>query len=193
MKGPLRKDREPKLAAGGIVVRGDKEPRVAVVRLRKDKAWVLPKGKLKPKEDALAAAKREVIEETGHDVRVHEFLGSMSHEAGAGNLKVVRFWRMEAISDKPVHPLMRDVRAVLWLPLDEAVKKLTHSREQVFLANVGPDAIKAVNRPRGKRPIAAPAQPSLDDFTSAKSGRTRLADRVRSWVRRISLVQTHKR
>jgi 8-oxo-dGTP diphosphatase len=193
MKGPLQKARGPTLAAGGIVVRGDGDPLVAVVRLRKDKAWVLPKGKLKPKEDALAAAKREVIEETGHDVAVHEFLGSMSHEASGGNLKVVQFWRMEAVSDKPVRPLMRDVTAVLWLPLDEAVKKLTHSREQVFLANVGPDAIKAANLPPGKAALAPPTQPSLDDFASGKPARTPLVDRVRSWVRRISLVQTHRR
>ncbi|MBV8837368.1 MAG: hypothetical protein JO000_12575, partial [Alphaproteobacteria bacterium] len=38
------------LAAGGIVVREARRPLIAVVRLRKEKAWVLPKGKLKAGE-----------------------------------------------------------------------------------------------------------------------------------------------
>ena len=41
-------------------MRGAAEPLIAIVRLRKDKAWVLPKGKLKHREDARAAAEREV-------------------------------------------------------------------------------------------------------------------------------------
>src|SRR5882672_40839 len=90
------KTHAPLLAAGGIVLReAPNPPLIAIVQLRKDKAWVLPKGKLKAGEDALTAAKREVLEETGHDVSVHEFLGSMSHASG-DKLKIVQFWRMQA-------------------------------------------------------------------------------------------------
>ena len=42
------KSRAPVQAAGGIVVRGAGAPLIGIVRLRKDNAWVLPKGKLKP-------------------------------------------------------------------------------------------------------------------------------------------------
>src|SRR5258708_1816593 len=145
---------KPILAAGGIVVRDAREPLIAIVRLRKDKAWVLPKGKLKPHEDALAAAKREVLEETGHDVSIHEFLGSMSHEIGRGRIKVVQFWRMRAIG-APVRELMRDVRAVEWLPLEEAIEKLTHAHERVFLAHVGPAALEATRLARDDVGMAA--------------------------------------
>ena len=89
-----KKARAPVLAAGGIVMRDASEPLIAIVRLRKGKAWVLPKGKLKPGEDAIAAAAREVKEETGHDVSVHEFLGSMANAAGDKH-KVVQFWRKQ--------------------------------------------------------------------------------------------------
>src|ERR1700712_1938313 len=102
--------RTPAMAAGGIVLRQAKTPLVAVVRLRKRNEWVLPKGKLDRGETPRAAAEREVNEETGHDVAVHEFLGTLVYEARGGS-KVGPFWRMEAGAE-PVRKLMRDVKAV---------------------------------------------------------------------------------
>ena len=162
-----RKDKTPILAAGGIVLRGERKPQIAVVQLRKMGAWVLPKGKLAAGEDMLAAARREVLEETGHRVSVHEFLGTIAYEAG-GRPKVVQFWRMQALPG-PTGELMRDVRAVDWLGLDEALERLSHAREQAFLAQVGPPALKAaeqsqrrvVERASRKRPVERPALAAL--------------------------------
>ena len=131
----------PILAAGGILLRKGRRPRVAIVRLRRDKSWVLPKGKLNPGERAIAAARREVMEETGHDVSVHAFLGSMSYPVD-GRIKIVQFWHMHAIGE-PVHELMYEIRAVKWLSLKQAIDTLTREHERVFLANVGPIALKA--------------------------------------------------
>jgi 8-oxo-dGTP diphosphatase len=146
-------NRNPILAAGGIVTRGQVRPLFAVVRLRRQKSWVLPKGKLNRNETALAAARREAIEETGHDMRVREFLGSLAYKTSARR-KIVRFWRMEA-SGRPVAKLMRDVSAVRWLPLSRAIGKLTHDREKEFLARVGPHALTSLRRKQaGARPVS---------------------------------------
>jgi len=51
-------------------------------------------GKLDSGETPRDAAEREVNEETGHDVSVHEFLGTLVYEARGGS-KVVHYWRME--------------------------------------------------------------------------------------------------
>src|SRR6476469_10965012 len=115
--------RSPVLAAGGIVLRQGQTPLVAVVRLRKRNEWVLPKGKLDNGETPRAAAQREVLEETGHDVSVHEFLGTLVYDSRGGS-KVVHYWRMEA-GREPVRKLMRDVKAVGWLPLGDAVDRLS--------------------------------------------------------------------
>jgi 8-oxo-dGTP pyrophosphatase MutT (NUDIX family) len=128
------------LAAGGIVVRSGRKPLIAIVQRRKDNVWVLPKGKLKPNEKAVAAARREVIEETGHAVQVHDFLGAISYRAG-NKPKVVQFWQMQAVGEK-THALMDDIKAVEWLPLQLAIKKLNDPLEQVFLRHVGPRALK---------------------------------------------------
>jgi 8-oxo-dGTP pyrophosphatase MutT (NUDIX family) len=138
------KGHTPILAAGGVVVRGMTRPRIAVVRLRREKAWVLPKGKLLPREHPRDAAVREVAEETGYDVSVHEFLGSMSYVV-EGRLKIVQFWLMRA-AGRPVHALAGDVKDVKWLPLPQAIEALTRAHEKVFLTHVGQIALGAVKR-----------------------------------------------
>jgi 8-oxo-dGTP diphosphatase len=145
--------RAPVVAAGGIVLRQEKTPLIAVVRLRKRNEWVLPKGKLDDGETPRDAAEREVLEETGHDVSVHEFVGTLVYESG-GRFKVVHYWRMEA-DDEPSHELMDDIKAVDWLPLDEAVARLSRAYERAFLENVGPIALESAalaRRIRAKKP-----------------------------------------
>jgi 8-oxo-dGTP diphosphatase len=157
--------RVPVLAAGGIVTQRG-EALIAVVRLRKRNEWVLPKGKLEDGETPRSAAEREVLEETGHQVSVHEFLGTLAYDAG-GRSKVVHYWRMEADREQTLE-LMNDVKAVAWLPLDEAVQRLTRGHEQAFLAEVGPLALEAATlraapaprRPAAKRAASAPPRPA---------------------------------
>ena len=132
--------RTPILAAGGIVLRGSGQPRIAVVQRRKDNGWVLPKGKLKSKESAIAAARREACEETGYDVAVREFLGVIYYLA-SGRAKLVHFWRMQA-AGAPGRTLTRDIKALEWLPLASAIERLSSPHEQAFLRQVGRRAIK---------------------------------------------------
>jgi 8-oxo-dGTP diphosphatase len=141
--------RMPVMAAGGIVLRREDPARVAVVRLRKRNEWVLPKGKLDDGETPRAAAEREVLEETGHDVSVHEFLGTLVYESG-GRSKVVHYWRMEAGGGQ-THELMDDVKAVDWLPIGEAVERLSRAYERTFLENIGPLAVQAAEHARATR------------------------------------------
>ena len=145
--------REVIAAAGGIVVQRGEPPLFAVVCLRKRGDWVLPKGKLDAGETPRAAAQREVLEETGHDTEVGEFLGTLAYEVGV-RIKVVHYWRMEADAE-PSRPLMKDITAVEWLPLDDALARLTRSHEQAFLEQVGPLALQARAGVRSDGPTAA--------------------------------------
>ncbi len=149
--------RAPVLAAGGIVLRQAETPEIAVVRLRKRNEWVLPKGKLDDGETARDAAEREVLEETGHEVSVHEFLGTLVYESG-GRCKVVHYWRMET-SGEQAYELMDDVRAVDFLPLEAAVERLSRNYERAFLENVGPLALEAAEIARRPQPAKARKPP----------------------------------
>jgi 8-oxo-dGTP diphosphatase len=192
--------RAPVLAAGGIVLRRGGDPLFAVVRMRKRNDWVLPKGKLDDGETPRDAAEREVLEETGHLVEVHEFIGTLAYESG-GRSKVVHFWRMEA-APVQTHPLMKDIRAVDWLPLDEAVERLSRSYERAFLVHVGPLVLDAAGRtmptppaPARVPPPTAPADeepiaeltdaPSLALEQPGETAETRLTllQRIRAWWR----------
>jgi len=191
----------PILAAGGIVLRGKTRPRIAIVRLRREKAWVLPKGKLMPREHPRDAAKREVLEETGYRVSVHEFLGSMSY-AAEGKIKIVQFWLMRAIGS-PARDLMDDVKAVKWLPLRQATAMLNRPHEKVFLTHAGPLALdyfkkswraksRSLSRNGGARAKLAPA--SVEHVIALDYEKTRpnaFAKALASW--RARAVQSSAR
>ncbi|MGT2435403.1 NUDIX hydrolase [Bradyrhizobium betae] len=182
--------RAPVMAAGGIVLRRGEPPLIAVVRQRKRNEWVLPKGKLDDGETPKQAAHREVLEETGHEVAIHEFLGTLVYQSG-GRSKVVHFWRMEA-EGGPVRKLMNDIKAVDWLTLDDALARLSREYERVFLTQIGPIALAAaglVSSSEPTPPLAAddvdaalqsltPAEPdSVDEPTHG------LLQKVKAWLR----------
>ena len=178
--------RTPVLAAGGIVLRQAEPPLVAVVRLRKRNEWVLPKGKLDDGETPRAAAVREVMEETGHDVAVHEFLGTLAYES-RGGAKVVHYWRMAA-AQTPTRKLMRDVRAVDWLPIGEAIERLSHGYERAFLQQVGPIALAAASGlSQADVSIDRAAEPRrVDTSDDLQRWPRRLMQRIQHWLRRAA-------
>ena len=191
-------------AAGGIVLRRDQPPRVAVVRLSKRDEWVLPKGKVDKGETPRAAARREVLEETGHNVTVREFLGTLVYNSN-GRSKIVHYWSMEAGSE-PTRELMTDIRAVDWLPLNAAIERLSRDSERVFLETVGPLAMSALRsrvKAEAKDAVKAPAAPQRDGAVAmpeaeapaiaaeppaeTANGRPRsFAQRMRGWFGRVA-------
>ncbi len=122
-------------AAGGVVTRPGKQ--VLLVHRPKYDDWSFPKGKLDPGEHAVAAAVREVAEETGLDVRLGPPLPSQTYQAAAG-LKRVHYWTARAIGPDEVsgYTYGDEIDEVRWLGFDEAEELLTypHDRETLTLA-----------------------------------------------------------
>ena len=119
-------------AAGAVLVRAD--GRIALVHRPRYDDWSLPKGKLEPGEDDLAAAQRELLEETGRRGSVAADLGTISYEVtkrGRTMPKSVRYYLMqdEGGSFEP----HQEVDELLWLLPSEARGHLSYDRDRVVL------------------------------------------------------------
>ncbi|WP_435613549.1 NUDIX hydrolase [Streptomyces sp. bgisy159] len=101
--------------------------------------WSHPKGKLKPDEDALRGALREVAEETGHTAAPGAELPTQ-HYLANGRPKRVRYWAAEATGGE-FRP-NTEVDRVLWLPPAAAKARLTQARDRDLV-----DALPATLRP----------------------------------------------
>jgi 8-oxo-dGTP pyrophosphatase MutT (NUDIX family)/phosphohistidine phosphatase SixA len=118
-------------AAGGVVWRpaGDGVEICLVHRERYDD-WSLPKGKLEAGEHPLAAAVREVSEETGVTAVPQVRLPGVSYTVREGFPKTVDYWSMRYVSDDPRLVAESDeVNAIRWLPVDEASGLLSYSHD----------------------------------------------------------------
>jgi len=117
---------EQVVAAGGVVVR---DGSVALVHRPKYGDWSLPKGKLEPGEGYEEAALREVEEETGVRCRLVREVGSSRYRDPKGRDKLVRYWLMEVVGERPFEPT-KEVDEVRWVPVGEATELLSHPRDR---------------------------------------------------------------
>jgi 8-oxo-dGTP diphosphatase len=120
--------RRPRLhvrAAGGVILH---EGRAAIVHRPKYDDWSLPKGKLEAEETWEAAARREVLEETGIPCRLVAEVGSARYLDRHGRPKTVRYWAMEP-EGSVAFRANKEVDELRWATADEAAGLLTHPRD----------------------------------------------------------------
>ncbi len=120
---------EPQVrAAGGVIWRlGERGIEVALVHRPKYHDWTFPKGKLEPGESDAVAAHREVLEETGFECVLGRELPSVRYLDAKARLKQVRYWEMTIASGE--FEVNEEVDELLWLLLEEARSRLTHSHD----------------------------------------------------------------
>ncbi|MFC7534298.1 NUDIX domain-containing protein [Actinoplanes sp. GCM10030250] len=120
-------------AAGGVLHRpGANGIEVCVVHRPRYDDWSLPKGTFKADESALAAAVREVAEETGVSGMPELRLPEVAYTLPDGRSKTVQFWLMRAGDTGPV-PDTDEVDDIAWLPLPVAAERLTYPDERPLL------------------------------------------------------------
>jgi 8-oxo-dGTP diphosphatase len=127
---------QPEIFAAGAVLwrAGEDGPELALIHRPKYGDWTFPKGKLKRGEHLLAAAQREVFEETG----IRPVLGrplAPSFYDKEGKLKRVDYWCATPASDDAVDEAVdpREVDDLEWVPLADVSSRLTYERDQPVL------------------------------------------------------------
>ena len=125
-------------AAGGVVWRRTPAGEVEVLLVHRPRYddWTVPKGKLGAGEDHVAAALREVEEETGLRCRLGEELPSTSYVDRKGRPKRVRYWSMTPAGGD--FTPTDEVDEVRWLPVDAAASLLTYPRDRDVLDALNP-------------------------------------------------------
>ena len=119
-------------AAGGVVWRdGPGGRELALIHRPRYNDWSLPKGHLEPGESWVAAALREVEEETGCQVQLGEFAGTTNYLV-KGTPKIVLFWHMELVQ-LPPYQANEETDELVWLKADEAWRRLTYAAERMLL------------------------------------------------------------
>jgi 8-oxo-dGTP diphosphatase len=119
-------------AAGGVLVDGD---RIALVHRPRYDDWTLPKGKHEPGEDDVAAALREVQEETGFRGRIERDLGVVRYtveKRGVVLPKVVHYYVMQA--EGGAFAPNDEVDELRWVTREQAAQLLTYERDREVLA-----------------------------------------------------------
>jgi ADP-ribose pyrophosphatase YjhB (NUDIX family) len=115
-----------------LVERADNsEVEVALVGRSQAGIWALPKGTPQAGETVEQVAAREVQDETGLQVRLITYVGSISYSFVREQIryhKQVRHFLFEAIGgDMALHDHEYDL--VEWFPLSEACRRLTYQNE----------------------------------------------------------------
>ena len=136
------------VSAGGLVFQDRPDGRWVVLISRRNAAgqlqWTLPKGGLEAGEDLEAAAIREVQEETGLVSSINEKLGVVDYwfvwrPDEVRYHKYVHYYLMAFVSgDTDVHD--DEAEDVVWMPIDEALRRLSHTNERRLVAAADPTA-----------------------------------------------------
>ncbi|MDT0544121.1 MULTISPECIES: NUDIX hydrolase [Streptomyces] len=144
-------------AAGCVLWRRsprDGRPEIALVHRPRYDDWSHPKGKLKPGEEPLDGALREVLEETGVVCVPGAALPTVRYLA-KGRPKEVDYWAAEAAgvaeaadgaADAAFVP-NDEVDLLAWLPPDAARERLTHDHDRV-LVDAFLDTLRSRTAPR---------------------------------------------
>ena len=114
----------PSRAAGAVIFRRS-DRGIRLLLLRAYKNWDFPKGMVEPSEDALAAARREVEEETGLAEVDYPFGDEFKETLPYSGNKVARYYLAETDAEKIVLPVSPELGRpehdeYRWVSFDEA-------------------------------------------------------------------------
>jgi 8-oxo-dGTP diphosphatase len=130
----MAKSAAPIRAAGVVLLREAAHgPLVCVLHRPRQNDWSLPKGKLDPGENEVAAARRETIEETGSDVVLGIPLRTQRYSVES-RPKTVHYWVGRERPGGPGFVPNKEIDEIRWLPPEPATAMLSYPRDGDLIA-----------------------------------------------------------
>ena len=126
------------VAAGAVVVRKANGGEVLLVHRPKYDDWAWPKGKQEAGEHVTTTAVREVLEETGVEIRLDRPLQRQVYLVSGGKAKTVHYWVGRVVGDPDVsgYPANAEIDQVAWFGFDKARAMLTYADDIALLDEV---------------------------------------------------------
>ena len=123
------------VAAGAVVLRSTNGGEVLLVHRPKYDDWAWPKGKQDPDEHVTATAVREVLEESGVEIRLGRPLPRQLYLISGGRAKHVHYWTGWVMGDPDVsgYTANSEIDQVAWVGFDKARRMLTYADDIVLL------------------------------------------------------------
>lgn len=127
--------------AAGVVCWREQKGRIEVLLVNRAKYndWSFPKGKQDPGEALAETAVREMLEETGINLRLGRKLSSAQYKLSTGEKKIVEYWasKIKARAWKKTDFLPNEeISKLKWFTLDDAAEKLTYEHDVELLDEV---------------------------------------------------------
>lgn len=118
-------------AAGAVLWRKNEsdEVEIAIIHRPRYGDWSLPKGKVESGESHIAAAYREVQEETGYESTFGPEIGQVIYKLESIP-KVVRYWSAQASATPAGRPNVNEVDLIQWLDPVSAKEVLTNKDDR---------------------------------------------------------------
>jgi 8-oxo-(d)GTP phosphatase len=125
------------VAAGAVITRkGPAGREFLLVHRPKYDDWSFPKGKQDPGEHVTATAAREVLEETGIEIRLGRPLRPQLYAVSGGRAKTVHYWVGHVVGDDDVssYEINDEVDDLAWLSEAAAKERMTYLDDIDLLA-----------------------------------------------------------
>lgn len=121
--------------AGGIVRNQDC---IALIKMKRIDGWGFPKGKIEPGETFLAAAEREIFEETGiKDASFVKSLSTYQRQVADGKPMLLNIYMFLFTTDQEeINSITNDVLGAQWFPIKEISSYLTLAADKHFFETV---------------------------------------------------------
>ena len=120
------------ISSGGVIykISDKKQPEILLLHRKETDSWHLPKGTQEEGEDLVKTAIREAREETGLDVEVEKYLGSLPSLKEDGMPKLTHYYLMKPVGKElEIFNHGDKYDKVEWIEIEKAKKLLSEFKE----------------------------------------------------------------